>query len=47
MLKEQHENCTILSYCAAYSGNSLPCFRTTYWSYLEGSRILDCWRWDW
>jgi len=36
MLKEQYENCAILSYYAAYSGNSLPI--------LQNNLLVVSWR---
>jgi len=36
------ENCAVLRYYAASSGNSLP----TFWNN-DFLRILEPWRWDW
>jgi hypothetical protein len=38
--REVDETCALLGYYAASSGNSLPMFRTTYRSYLQGTIIF-------
>jgi len=37
--RDVDENCAVLGYYAASSGNSLPTFRDNLWVHLQGSRI--------